>query len=648
MKNKIGIIKNSIKQYRDASSTQPEDNDDTYNELYVGMVDRDEAQHAARKHKEETLKEEFGKKPNSEKMAEVNKIKPKVKGDFPDERSYIKYLADKSDNPDKVDFTQHIQYKHKMSDFDPKFVSTYGSKKEYVNNNWRKDLSHFDDADHYENHKEILKHYDENNGTSFLKRHIEHLSKLPDKGKFKDDAENPPWKKKPSEFNTVYDHIDYKDTLTQKQLKKHKEYIAGLPSEDHMYGDEKKVHELKAKKNWTKTPSDFNTKREYKKYVDNLDYTVHDKHNDHLDWLKKTNQHDKLSTKEEKTNTQNAYEKEMADDAKKSSDHTIDDSAVNDYIKELQGKANEQMHGNHPWYKDEKDSHNDDASYPNQGYSSHEVFDGIRDIDKRWRDHYDSFNSDHLDAISGYTLDSSEFNKALYTGAHKHDGETGPHPRMYHMDEKEWRYKGYHMQDANLSDAMKVHGTPEDTHVYSGIGWSPEMFAKPGQKGPIKAIMKAYTSTSLSKYKASGFGGGIDSEHNAKAKKVKVNKIDWNHPDPEGYLDHTGDYPKSLQEDETETPNNKHIIRIHVPKGSHGAYVEKHTNISGEYEFLMHKNAKLHIHPKPEIVDHGNYRGDAQRTIVWHAKLVHDGVAPTRHMKDYKAKKAEIESEKGT
>jgi len=71
-----------------------------------------------------------------------------------------------------------------------------------------------------------------------------------------------------------------------------------------------------------------------------------------------------------------------------------------------------------------------------------------------------------------------------------------------------------------------------------------------------------------------------------------------------------------------ERPKPGHVISIHVPKGSHGAYVDNFSNFSGEREFILHKGAKVHIHPEPEYDKKENkYR--------WKGVLVHDGVKPT-------------------
>ena len=69
-------------------------------------------------------------------------------------------------------------------------------------------------------------------------------------------------------------------------------------------------------------------------------------------------------------------------------------------------------------------------------------------------------------------------------------------------------------------------------------------------------------------------------------------------------------------------PKAGHVVSIHVPKGSHGAYVDHVSEHQGEREFILHKGAKVHIHPEPEYDKKENkYR--------WKGVLVHDGVKPT-------------------
>lgn len=77
--------------------------------------------------------------------------------------------------------------------------------------------------------------------------------------------------------------------------------------------------------------------------------------------------------------------------------------------------------------------------------------------------------------------------------------------------------------------------------------------------------------------------------------------------------------------------NNKHVydhmLRLHVPAGSHAFYAEHHTSNRGEQEIILHKNAKIHIHETPEL-DHKN------KKVIWHAKLAHDGIKATKHMQE--------------
>ena len=135
----------------------------------------------------------------------------------------------------------------------------------------------------------------------------------------------------------------------------------------------------------------------------------------------------------------------------------------------------------------------------------------------------------------------------------KHDDETTPD-----------RYPEHELHAKMMDKAVKTHTAPEDFHVYSGLRKSPEHnLPKDGN-----VHMPAYTSTSLDKRTARHFARADD------------NSTHW-------------DGSKSF------TPP-KHILKIHVPKGHHGAYVDHHSENPGEQEYILPRDTKLHIHHTPE------------------------------------------------
>lgn len=131
---------------------------------------------------------------------------------------------------------------------------------------------------------------------------------------------------------------------------------------------------------------------------------------------------------------------------------------------------------------------------------------------------------------------------------------------------------------SRLDGAMESVGpsTPHDMHVYSGIRFDPQSKIV-SENGQHHLHLPAFTSTSLDPITAKVFSGGD-------------------------------------------------IVKIHVPKGSHGYYAPGITGKpDSEHEFIIPRGAKLRVHPEPtEDAQGGKYK-------IWHAKLVHDGIQSTRH-----------------
>lgn len=189
-----------------------------------------------------------------------------------------------------------------------------------------------------------------------------------------------------------------------------------------------------------------------------------------------------------------------------------------------------------------------------------------------------------LKPITDYTDDSGQINTSLID--HYKKSKENPEAKLSPTRQA---------QVDKLREGVTMHRTPEDLHVYSGVGFSPREYAEPGQSGPIKVHLPAFTSTSLMPNVAEKF-----SHYTAK------------YPDPHSK------YGKPVAT----------IIKIHVPQGSAGAFIADHSHHHDEREFLIPNGAQLHIHPEPTI--------EAPNTAsheyhIWHAKLVHDGVQPTRH-----------------
>jgi len=180
-------------------------------------------------------------------------------------------------------------------------------------------------------------------------------------------------------------------------------------------------------------------------------------------------------------------------------------------------------------------------------------------------------NNSAAAAVKLYTKSSSGINGQLRRGQ--------PHFSREHEE-----------ADKALSDHIKSNKTDRDLYVYHSNDHVHELYDAPINKetGAIHIEHKGYTSTSLNHQTAADFT------------RSQVN--------PQNYNEYS------------------HVIKIHVPKGSHAAYVSGHATYSDEREILLHKGARLAIHPKPTYDNN-------QSLTTWHANLIHDGVAPTAHAK---------------
>lgn len=176
----------------------------------------------------------------------------------------------------------------------------------------------------------------------------------------------------------------------------------------------------------------------------------------------------------------------------------------------------------------------------------------------------------------------------------------------YHQ--KASTYPEVHKLISDLHNVTTKHTTTEDMHVYSGTSFHPDRY-KNDDNSSIKVHMPTFTSTSLDPTIGQAFSRPDKAHHGLETNDGK--------PD---YYWRVSELPR-------------HVLKIHVPAGSHGVYVgsmaaQKYRN---EKEFLLPKDSKIHIDPTPtEIKSIGPFQHPVTH-YVWHAKLVHDGVQPTRH-----------------
>lgn len=181
-----------------------------------------------------------------------------------------------------------------------------------------------------------------------------------------------------------------------------------------------------------------------------------------------------------------------------------------------------------------------------------------------------------LDAVHDYSDESRPLNDMLHR-----------HAKGYDISTK--NADSYRNTAKHLDETLNTHKTKEDMHVYTGIKYSPSKhFKKVDGKIPDKKVVRlpAFTSTS------SGF-------HNAREFSDMTM-----HPNDERHgIEHSED------------GEARHVLKIHVPKGSHAMSLKKHSFVPAENEILLHRGHHIEIDSKPTKTD--------RHTYIWNAKIVH-------------------------
>lgn len=228
---------------------------------------------------------------------------------------------------------------------------------------------------------------------------------------------------------------------------------------------------------------------------------------------------------------------------------------------------------------------------------------GFRDHETLSNSH--KYSDEHQTAIKHYTGDDGyhTINKHLYSGG-KHEDMPAHHRQI----------------SDRLKSAIKSNKTPNDLVVHTGISRSPERANNPDHEHH-KIELPAFTSTSLNLSTARQFSKGDSRSEHVYDRGNMPTPIKMK---PEDYRGH-GHAGMGKPGAEPANPLHKrygHILSIHVPKGSHGAYVGHLSEYSGENEMILHPGAKLHVEKTPEV-------NHAYKTVHWKAHLVHDGVKKT-------------------
>lgn len=249
---------------------------------------------------------------------------------------------------------------------------------------------------------------------------------------------------------------------------------------------------------------------------------------------------------------------------------------------------------------------------------------------KHLTDHYNNnphLHPHHHEAVADYTSAMGYvLNEAHYQGKNPHE----------HMTQTLGSNETHDLNktDRHLSDAISKSKMTRSFHVFSGMQ-SPERL-KPSHDGRIHIQNPAYTSTSIrpgvarqfAKQVVRGTRGGTrtgsqSSEYSKHMYDVKRKRVTKKAYERIKSMNSVAERAGNLRP-MAEPRRYKHVAKIHVPSGSHGIYTAPISRHDHESEYLLHKGAHVSFHPEPTVDHH-------TQTVIWHGRVEHDGIAPTRH-----------------
>jgi hypothetical protein len=192
----------------------------------------------------------------------------------------------------------------------------------------------------------------------------------------------------------------------------------------------------------------------------------------------------------------------------------------------------------------------------------------------------DAFHPE-VNRAKSYTSESTLMNGFLKT--HYKNPEEGVRPHHFNIEP-------HHL--AEMDSFMEAHRTPEDMHLFTGVTKSPLDYHGPERTDkPFIGHLPHYTSTSTNYKEALSFA----------SPREDVRK-------PENLANaNQGAYPD-------EGKQQKHVLKISVPKGTHAVSLRPISQHPSEDEILLHRGHNLEIHPHPTFDPENN-------AFVWHAKI---------------------------
>jgi hypothetical protein len=182
-------------------------------------------------------------------------------------------------------------------------------------------------------------------------------------------------------------------------------------------------------------------------------------------------------------------------------------------------------------------------------------YDAAHEIHTNLVKHYSHFTPEHKTSIKDYTYNSKALNGFHWNNHNKTSDAYSKEPLYIERMKRETK---------DMDSVINAHETPHELNVYSNSRHDPRELKN------SKAIVHhpAYLSATLSRHVAKG--------------------IVWN-----------------AKKDKETGELHHHIMKIHVSEGHAGAYVDHHSQLSSQKEFILPRGLNMKYH-KTESQKFGN------------------------------------------
>ncbi len=233
----------------------------------------------------------------------------------------------------------------------------------------------------------------------------------------------------------------------------------------------------------------------------------------------------------------------------------------------------------HPDESESNSTYYPDSMEESIGDSNKEAIKKNFELSNELTNHYGSLlkNSNHFNIIKSYTSNSFPVNGDLWDKHHKTNVYS---PSYLLKDVRKAHEIELSKKTSSMDKVLSRHKTPHDLTLWSSTVHDPRV--KKNSEGVMHH--PAYISTSI-------------------YKPVAINRDINSKEDAEGNFHH-------------------HILKIHVPEGHKGVYVDHASNYRGEFEFILPRGLNLK-HTKTETSFEKMYNYQKEKYTKKHIHIHH-------------------------